>query len=46
MHVVVTFEGTTVSKLETVLHVGKIFCLYAFTELNFCLLAPSWSPGH
>ena len=29
MHVVVT--------LETVLHVGKRFYLYEFTELNFCL---------
>ena len=31
MHVVVTFE--------TVLHVGKRFYLFEFTELNFCLLA-------
>ena len=38
MHVVVS--------LETVLHVGKRFYLYEFTDLNLCLLAPSWSPGH
>ena len=40
MHVVVS--------LEIVLHIGKRFYLYEFTELfmNFRLLAPSWSPGH
>ena len=31
MHVVVSW---------VVLHVGKIFYLYEFTELNFCLLPP------
>ena len=35
-----------VDTLETVLHGGKRFYLYEFAELNFCLLAPSWSPGH
>ena len=31
---------------ETVLHVDVTFYLYECTELIFCLLAPSWSPGH
>ena len=35
-----------VVSLRIVLHIGKRFYLYEFTELNFCLLAPSWSPGH
>lgn len=35
-----------VDSLDTVLHIGKIFYLYKVTELNFCLLVPSWSPGN
>ena len=38
MHVVIC--------LETDLHIGKKLYLYQFTELDFCKLGPSWSPGH
>ena len=33
-------HARVVVSLEIVLHIGKKFYLYEFTELNFCLLGP------